>query len=63
MVLALALNAVADTEGSDLTGDFQAGCGREAMQLQVFLVICVMAAENVELGSYLYFKPTDTFFW
>lgn len=38
MVLALALNVVPDTEACDLTGDFQGGRGKEAIQRKVFLV-------------------------
>lgn len=48
MVLALALNAVADTEGSDLQGG-----GRRRSNL---------AEGSGELGFYLYFNPNDPFF-
>lgn len=41
---------------------FRVEVGKEAIQLKGFMVICVRAVENVELGSYLYFNPTDTFF-
>lgn len=48
MVLALALNAVADTEGSDLLG----GGRRRSYP----------AEGSGELGFYLYFNPNDPFF-
>lgn len=41
---------------------FRVEVGKEDIQLKGFMVICVRAVENVELGSYLYFNPTDTFF-
>lgn len=42
---------------------FRVEVGKEAIQLKGFMVICVRAMENVELGSYLYFNRTDTFFF
>lgn len=56
MVFALVLNAPPDTGTSDLTGDFPGGGGKAAIQPEFFL-------QNVELESYLYFNPTDIFFF
>lgn len=50
MVLALALNVVPDTEGSDFTGEFWGGGGKESIELNVSFTVYARAVENIEVG-------------